>query len=420
MLFFNLSVGLMLFLPKNKNKLLAPDKDNKRHFKDVLSFLSYCFKRKKILIITEKKTLSLSISSYFQIIFVILFSSSLVLFSYGLSRYLALEEIVSEKERKVWIASVANKNLRFQISNMRNSFAYLYEYIANSDLLLDNKPENKNEPKVEGKNIYPDNDKDNIYFALNEEESDSNAEKKLLDETDDYSVGKILFSIRDKVSKRIKGLERFISFTGLNVNQIADANLGFKYAMRVRDVHYKRLEKSLANEGGPFIPLSKKSKAFYLDKEQFDVDIKYLLELENLIQKLPLTAPLASDYYISSYFGARVDPMRKVAARHEGVDLVGKYKGEILATADGIVSFAGRGAAYGNMIDIRHTSSITTRYGHLNTLLVKQGDRVKKGQVIGLQGNTGRSTGSHLHYEISFRGEPINPYKFLQAGQYLK
>ncbi|MGF1954196.1 M23 family metallopeptidase, partial [Lactococcus lactis] len=89
---------------------------------------------------------------------------------------------------------------------------------------------------------------------------------------------------------------------------------------------------------------------------------------------------------------------------------------KVLATQDGRVEFAGWKTAYGNVVDIKHDYAFGTRYAHLERVLVQPDQLVKKGQVIGLQGSTGRSTGHHLHYEVRYQGRALNPENFLRAG----
>lgn len=121
----------------------------------------------------------------------------------------------------------------------------------------------------------------------------------------------------------------------------------------------------------------------------------------------------------SSNFGVRSDPFRRTAAMHAGVDIPGAIGTPIFATADGIVSFAGRRGGYGNLVQINHGRGIETRYGHMSKILVADNARVRRGQMIGLMGSTGRSTGSHLHYEVRLDGAAVNPIPFLQNGEYV-
>lgn len=139
-----------------------------------------------------------------------------------------------------------------------------------------------------------------------------------------------------------------------------------------------------------------------------------LNNLENLLSELPQTLP-AADYYISSSYGLRKDPMNGRRAFHKGVDLAGWHKTEIFAPADGTVLRAGRNGGYGNFIELQHKNGFVTRFGHLNKIKVKKGQTVTKDDVIGLMGSTGRSTSTHLHYEVLVNGKHVNPVKITKA-----
>jgi murein DD-endopeptidase MepM/ murein hydrolase activator NlpD len=122
---------------------------------------------------------------------------------------------------------------------------------------------------------------------------------------------------------------------------------------------------------------------------------------------------------LTSGYGVRSDPFRGGRAMHAGVDIPGPIGTPIYATADAIVGRAGWIGGYGNMIELEHGKSIQTRYGHLSSIQVAPGQRIKRGQLIGLMGSTGRSTGSHLHYEVRLDGKAVNPIPFLRTADYL-
>ncbi len=139
-----------------------------------------------------------------------------------------------------------------------------------------------------------------------------------------------------------------------------------------------------------------------------------LNNLESLLNELPQSLP-AADYYISSSYGLRKDPMNGRRAFHKGVDLAGWHKTEIFAPADGKVLRAGRNGGYGNFIELEHKNGFVTRFGHLNKIKVKKGQTVAKNDVIGLMGSTGRSTSTHLHYEVLLNDKHVNPVKITKA-----
>lgn len=122
---------------------------------------------------------------------------------------------------------------------------------------------------------------------------------------------------------------------------------------------------------------------------------------------------------LTSNFGVRSDPFNRSARMHKGIDIPGPIGTPIHATADGIISRAGWASGYGNLVQISHGSGMETRYGHMSKLLVAENSYVKRGQIIGLMGSTGRSTGSHLHYEVRVDGAAINPLPFVAGPDYL-
>lgn len=122
---------------------------------------------------------------------------------------------------------------------------------------------------------------------------------------------------------------------------------------------------------------------------------------------------------MTSRYGYREDPFAGRRANHKGLDMAGPIGTPIYATADGIVGRSQWVSGYGNYIEINHGGDIQTRYGHMSKLIVGPNERVKRGQLIGLMGSTGRSTGSHLHYEVRIAGQPVNPMPFLSGGDYL-
>lgn len=120
--------------------------------------------------------------------------------------------------------------------------------------------------------------------------------------------------------------------------------------------------------------------------------------------------------WVSSYFGHRADPFTGQRTLHQGIDFAGRRDSEIIAVAAGVVIFSGERYGLGNVVEISHGNGYTTLYAHNNKLLVKLGDKVKKGQTIALMGSTGRSTGHHVHLEILKDGRAVNPLKFVKGG----
>lgn len=141
-------------------------------------------------------------------------------------------------------------------------------------------------------------------------------------------------------------------------------------------------------------------------------------QLERGLLSVPARMPVNRFSFTSGY-GVRYDPFNGGAAMHAGIDMAGPVGEPIYASADAVVERAGWASGYGNLVELDHGKGIETRYGHMSKILVKAGDKVKRGQKIGLMGSTGRSTGSHLHYEVRIDGRSVNPMPFLQSAEML-
>lgn len=130
---------------------------------------------------------------------------------------------------------------------------------------------------------------------------------------------------------------------------------------------------------------------------------------------IPYLWPLITETYrASSPFGWRQDPIHGSRAFHAGMDLADKVGGPVVAAADGVVAFTGWRMGYGNLVEIKHEKGFTTRYGHLYKIVAKEGQRVNGGDLVALLGNSGRSTGPHLHFEVRKDDNPLNPLPFVK------
>jgi len=146
-------------------------------------------------------------------------------------------------------------------------------------------------------------------------------------------------------------------------------------------------------------------------KKSFESLFNNLEDQRNLLAATPAIRP--TDGWISSTFGYRTSPFTGLREFHNGLDIATRKGTPILAAADGVVTFAGTKGLMGKLIVIDHGHGMVTRYAHIYKMLKKRGDAVKKGDTIALVGNTGRSTGSHLHYEVHLDGIPVNPAKYI-------
>lgn len=170
-------------------------------------------------------------------------------------------------------------------------------------------------------------------------------------------------------------------------------------------------------QGGPFEAVAP-LKAGDPNFKQMFMSWKKLDRVEQGTIAIPSSMPVSGTNFTSGY-GVRSDPFRGRAAMHTGIDLAGPIGTQIRATADGYVQRSEWVSGYGNLVELSHGRGIQTRYGHLSKSLVAPGQRVKRGDLIALMGSTGRSTGSHLHYEVRIDGKAVNPTPFMQSNDYL-
>jgi murein DD-endopeptidase MepM/ murein hydrolase activator NlpD len=150
-------------------------------------------------------------------------------------------------------------------------------------------------------------------------------------------------------------------------------------------------------------------------EEEFESLLKSLEDQQNLLASTPAIRPISNSVksWVTSRFGYRMSPFTERREFHKGYDISSRKGTPILATADGVVTFAGKKGLLGNTVVIDHGHGLVTRYGHCDKFLKKRGDKVNRWEPIALMGNTGRSTGPHVHYEVHLNGMPVNPEKYM-------
>lgn len=190
----------------------------------------------------------------------------------------------------------------------------------------------------------------------------------------------------------------------------------FKSAGLDTDALINEVKRGYNGQGGPMMPLSFSTKGGEIDPEAQRAN-RLLDRLDALntyriaAETAPFSIPVKSAYRFTSGFGMRWGRM------HKGSDFAAKHGTPIYATADGVVVHADWLSGYGRLVKIKHDFGIETRYAHLSKFRVKKGQRVSRGDHIGDMGNSGRSTGTHLHYEIRLNGRAVNPMNFIKAGR---
>lgn len=181
------------------------------------------------------------------------------------------------------------------------------------------------------------------------------------------------------------------------------------------DQFVSKMKNTKEGVGGPFIPDTAQSlvDAAFSQKLTYVYDrLDYLENLSLMKGLIPISQPL-EHIRVTAAFGKRQDPFTGQLARHEGIDLGAPRGTPVYVTAPGVVKRAFTNGAYGKFVEVEHELGFITRYAHLDEILVQKGTSVEIGDVIGRVGNTGRSTGDHLHYEILVGQKPINPYRFI-------
>ena len=168
-------------------------------------------------------------------------------------------------------------------------------------------------------------------------------------------------------------------------------------------------------QGGPLVALSTSANGQFDPRfQRLGLSLERMTVLQRGLAGIPRYLP-ASLEFISSGFGYRSDPFTGAGAFHGGLDFRGPYGAPIYAAAKGVVSFAGVRSGYGNCVEIDHGNGLLTRYAHMSSLRASVGQVVSPGQAIGAIGNSGRSTGPHLHFEVRINDRPVNPRPFLEA-----
>jgi murein DD-endopeptidase MepM/ murein hydrolase activator NlpD len=227
-------------------------------------------------------------------------------------------------------------------------------------------------------------------------------------------------SISDSLGRVEASLDRVEQRQTLALNQMENRYEGKAHLMRsVLGQLGLKLDMPAAI-GGPFVPVKLPTgESFERSMMRVNLARADSDRLSATMVAVPVRKPVTGEIDLSSPFGVRVDPFVHEAAMHTGLDFRGDIGEPIHATAVGTVTVAGWTGGYGKMVEIDHGNGLATRFGHLSEIDVNVGEKIRIGQVVGKLGSTGRSTGPHLHYETRINGEPVNPQKFLDAGDKL-
>jgi murein DD-endopeptidase MepM/ murein hydrolase activator NlpD len=373
--------------------------------------IKIAFTKRTVLFVTNEKIRSVNLGPLFQLVIVFFIAWVINLFNQS-ARY---HEILDEKSQEISRLKSMNSFFEDEFNDVSTRLKKINEYLSSTIGPKRNVKEIRDDsnPKVK----LPQNiDRDQL----------SKREKNTLSSI--VETKEQITDIQNIARDRIKKIEAVINITGLNVKKSKSLFKNFNNKDHMKEASLNNPNDLKTAQGGPRESgsldemvnnsIGSNSQDHDFANLQFSSEIDYLMVLEKLTQALPFNRPM-KNYYISSAFGVRVDPITQRYTQHNGLDFVGVTNEKIISPSAGKVILAGRFSDYGNAVVIDHGYGITTRYGHLSALKVREGDVVKSGQVIAFQGSTGRSTGAHLHYEIRYKNTPLNPRKFLEAGQVL-
>lgn len=196
----------------------------------------------------------------------------------------------------------------------------------------------------------------------------------------------------------------------------------FRQAGMPTDRIIEEVRRGYSGMGGPLTPISFSTRGEDLTPDEIRANT-LLQQMDQLnlyriaAEKAPFASPVKAAVRFTSGFGTRRDPKTGGRRMHNGSDFAGAHGTDIFATADGVVTHAGWQSGFGRLVKIRHTFGIETLYAHNTKLRVKVGQRVSRGDHIADMGNTGRSTGTHLHYEVRVNGKPVNPMTYIKAAR---
>lgn len=372
------------------------------------------FRKRNIIIVSEGEVKHYPLSGALQCATLFAIMGALSWGSYSTGSYFAAQNILKEKERKLETTTLLNRRIEEQYTLLKRDLdrlnekedAQLTEY---DRFVIAQHHKEENPPRLDDTGL-------------------NNLGQNLLQDRIDYLEGLVeqlktdretlVSSIQERTKEQITVYENILKKAGINVARLVQ----HKDARAVLEEIEKRgipeaQRTLLESQGGPYIPLNPTAAMLGLEKQETEMhkNINYMVLLGTLQNQLPFIAPM-KQYRITSGFGRRIDPLNKRWAAHRGMDFVNHYGAKIHATAPGRVVTAERTGAYGNMVELDHGFGITSRYAHMKSILVKEGDVVARGEIIGTQGNTGRSTGTHLHYEIRMNKVAVNPRNFIEAG----
>ncbi|MCA0044604.1 M23 family metallopeptidase [Celeribacter litoreus] len=328
------------------------------------------------------------------------FTTALEQISEMQSQLLASEERVRELEKGV---DVVQANLRRALKDRQDAEAEVAQLVAQIN------GENADQRGMSDQDMLTTLDTLTVALSTTAVERDDmviNANRALQQaeelETDlrlmEEKNDRIFSQLEDAVTVSVAPLDKMFKAAGMDPDHLIET-----------------VKRGYSGQGGPLTPITFSTRNGTPDPDSSRANaIIERMDALNLYriaaQKAPFSLPIKGSFRYTSGFGPRWGRM------HEGTDFAAAYGTPIYATADGVVTFAGWQSGYGRLVKIQHEFGIETRYAHQSQILVKVGQRVSRGDQIGAMGNSGRSTGTHLHYEVRVGGKAVNPMTYIKAA----
>lgn len=376
------------------------------------------FCKRSIIIIAEHGTQHVPFSARSQLLATVGAIAFVIWASYSSGSYMAAQEALKEKERKLASSNQETQRVAAEFTLLKSDLLKLADAAKSGksgDYAKQLAAQYSNTSVTDKVNVATAGDEGSQVEAVFKRVEMLDNKVRELQQTHDEMIA----DIRSMTGGKIRELENVIARTGLSGQSLVKTVEAKRAQEEQEREKYGRAqaagERDNDGKGGPYIPV--RESALKTKETELYYNLQRMMALNEVVSNLPTDIPMRGDFKKTSGFGVRTDPFHGGGAFHSGVDFSGPVNTKIYATSDGNVEFAGWKSDYGNVVDIKHQYGLSTRYAHMSRILVAPEQFVKKGQVIGLQGSTGRSTGKHLHYEVRYNGKALNPANFLKAGE---
>ena len=376
------------------------------------------FSHKSVIFSDDKNVIRFNITSHVLIVVFILFSILTIAFSFNYYSYTKNKhniDIINQELQQTRDINAHLVDTIDKISAEVNQFSRYFDFINNV-----NNSELQNHEKK--------NKKSKLSKKKNKKKSDINMKYV---EGVRLQMSNLMSNLYNKSSFRITQILNKITDVGLVHNVVNEGGYATQLNKMIKKIKLSDYEN---HQGGP-LELYIENRNNYLAKSNFveeqqlgsdlyhkETDllkkVNYLINLEKVSRTIPIGSPFEKNYIITSRFCYRLDPVnKKDIAAHKGVDLYAETNSPVLATKNGVVKVATTSETYGNTVLLYHGYGIHTRYAHLNKINVSVGDTVKSGSILGTQGSSGRTSGEHLHYEVIYNDNKIDPIKFIKSDK---